>query len=183
MCAPALLGGLPSVKILPKTMRGIRGARARRAQVAVQRPDFPGDYFEGEMEIWEARHAVVDFDLRSDYDAMDEYLCAVVGQQFAKMVLHTQKNGKAFNLSRNFQCLFLDLNVVKQWPHVRPHWRRFRRRICDNCPACAHLGEPRYMVCSGCGVARYCSEQCQREHWPFHQKECLACQEQADAPR
>ena len=33
------------------------------------------------------------------------------------------------------------------------------------------------MVCSGCGVARYCSEKCQREHWPLHQEQCLACQE------
>ena len=36
--------------------------------------------------------------------------------------------------------------------------------------------EPRYMVCSGCGVARYCSEECQRLHWPCHQEECLAVQ-------
>ena len=34
------------------------------------------------------------------------------------------------------------------------------------------------MVCSGCGIARYCSEKCQREHWPLHQEECLAGQEQ-----
>ena len=32
------------------------------------------------------------------------------------------------------------------------------------------------LVVSGCGVARYCSEECQRLHWPRHQKECLAYQ-------
>ena len=25
---------------------------------------------------------------------------------------------------------------------------------------------------------QYCSEKCQREHWPFHQKNCLECQYQ-----
>ena len=28
------------------------------------------------------------------------------------------------------------------------------------------------MVCSGCGVARYCSEECQAADWPHHQHEC-----------
>ena len=68
------------------------------------------------------------------------------------------------------------MTTIKRWPRFRPHWRRFQRRLCHNCPACAHLGEPRYMVCSGCGMARYCSEECQREHWPRHQEECLAVQ-------
>ena len=40
-----------------------------------------------------------------------------------------------------------------------------------------HLTEPRYMVCSGCGMARYCSEECQRQHWPLHREQCMACQE------
>ena len=36
---------------------------------------------------------------------------------------------------------------------------------------------PRLLVCGGCGqgrgVGRYCSEDCQREHWPEHQKVCM----------
>ena len=75
------------------------------------------------------------------------------------------------------------LKGVGNWPRFRPYWRRVRRRVCAHCAKRADLSEPRYLVCSGCGKARYCSEACQREHWPFHQKECLACQEQADAPR
>ena len=82
-----------------------------------------------------------------------------------------------FGRTMDTACLRLRLTTIKRWPRLRPHWRRFQRRLCDNCPACAHLGEPRYMVCSGCGIARYCSEECQREHWPFHQAACLACRD------
>ena len=70
------------------------------------------------------------------------------------------------------------MTTIKRWPRIRPHWRRFQRRMCWNCPGCAHLGEPRLLVCSGCGLARYCDEDCQRAHWPLHQGECLAIQEQ-----
>ena len=124
----------------------------------------------------------------ADAMAIDQYIGAVVGLRFASMIAQKQVVLRAFNGQKRvvkvigkevtFQCRRLDLNTVLRWPRVRPHWRRFQRRLCHNCPACAHLGEPRYMVCSGCGVARYCSEQCQREHWPFHQKNCLECQYQ-----
>ena len=37
------------------------------------------------------------------------------------------------------------------------------------------------MVCGGCGegrgVGRYCSEDCQRAHWPEHQKPCMKLHE------
>ena len=62
--------------------------------------------------------------------------------------------------------------AVARWPRVKPHWRRFRRRLCTNCHNHAHLSEPRYLVCSACGVARYCSEACQAADWPTHQGEC-----------
>ena len=49
-----------------------------------------------------------------------------------------------------------------------------RRRVCTHCFKRAEPSEPRYLVCSGCGEARYCSEACQREHWAEHQKVCPA---------
>ena len=66
------------------------------------------------------------------------------------------------------------LRAVKKWPRVQPYWRRVRRRICLRCARQVDLSEPRFLVCSGCGDARYCSEECQREDWPVHQHKCTA---------
>ena len=66
------------------------------------------------------------------------------------------------------------LRAVKKWPRVQPYWRRVRRRICWRCYRQVDLSEPRFLVCSGCGDARYCSEECQREDWPVHQHKCTA---------
>ena len=56
----------------------------------------------------------------------------------------------------------------------RINWRRLRRRVCDYCGKQNDLSEPRLLVCSGCGVARYCSEACQAADWPTHQSMCCA---------
>ena len=66
------------------------------------------------------------------------------------------------------------LKGVGNWPRFRPYWRRVRRRVCAHCAKRADLSEPRYLVCSGCGDARYCSEACQRADWARHQKDCPA---------
>ena len=161
-------GGAP-VKVTAGLVNHIREARARSGH----------DAFEGEKEIWDARNAMaLDED---DGLALDQYIGTVVGMQFFRMLVIREIGGndpyrKAIGRTMDTACLRLRLTTVKRWPRLRPHWRRFRRRLCDNCPACAHLGEPRYMVCSGCGAARYCSEECQRLHWPQHQKKCLAVQ-------
>ena len=64
------------------------------------------------------------------------------------------------------------LLAMKRWPRIRPHWSRIRRRICDTCGKQVALSEPRFLVCGGCGVARYCCERCQERDWPHHQKWC-----------
>ena len=66
------------------------------------------------------------------------------------------------------------LKGIGNWPRFRPYWRRVRRRVCAHCFKRADLSEPRYLVCSGCGKARYCSEACQRLDWAEHQEECPA---------
>ena len=153
-----------SVKITAALVRKIREARARSGH----------DVFEGEEKIWDARNAMaLDED---DGLSLDQYIGAVVGTQFARMIMFKTIGGNAIGMSADSQYIRLSLKTVKSWPRVRPHWKRFRRRLCDYCPACAHLAEPRFLVCSGCGIMRYCSEECQREHWPVHQKECLKWQ-------
>ena len=68
------------------------------------------------------------------------------------------------------------LKAIKKWPRFRPYWHRVRRRVCARCFKRADLSEPRHLVCSGCGAARYCSEACQRKHWVKHQEDCPAGQ-------
>ena len=68
---------------------------------------------------------------------------------------------------------------IKDWPRVRKYWPRLRRRFCSYCGnGMFAVVAPRLMVCGGCGqgrgVGRYCSEDCQRAHWPEHQIVCPA---------
>ena len=69
------------------------------------------------------------------------------------------------------------METIVSWHRLRKHWPRMRRRICSFCGKRCDPSEPRLLVCGGCGegrgVARYCSEACQREHWPEHQKSCM----------
>jgi hypothetical protein len=46
-------------------------------------------------------------------------------------------------------------------------------RVCDNCTARHLEGTTSFKVCSACGLARYCSPECQLEHWrSTHKKSC-----------
>ena len=72
------------------------------------------------------------------------------------------------------------VDFIACWPRLRKDWSRMRRRICSYCGKgsldISVLSKPRLLVCGGCGegrgVARYCSEDCQRADWPEHQKQC-----------
>ena len=68
------------------------------------------------------------------------------------------------------------VKCMTRWPRLRKYWPRLRRRICTYCGACVDLSKPRFLVCGGCAegprVGRYCSDNCQREDWPEHQKAC-----------
>ena len=64
------------------------------------------------------------------------------------------------------------IRALERWPRLQPYWPRLRRRVCDNCASQVALSEPRYLVCGGCGVARYCCEECQRADWEWHHGYC-----------
>ena len=75
------------------------------------------------------------------------------------------------------ECLrAMERCATERWPLMRKYWPRLRRRICSSCGESVKLSEPRLLVCGGCstgrGVGRYCSEACQREHWPVHKTKC-----------
>ena len=81
--------------------------------------------------------------------------------------------------SRKYDCPEPERMVkcMMRWIRLRKYWPRLRRRICTYCGTSSlDLSKPRFLVCGGCaegrGVGRYCSEDCQREDWPEHQKVC-----------
>ena len=119
-----------------------------------------------DVKVHEAR---ITYGNGPDTRDLDEYLCAVIGNQFFNMTDYVLPGGDG-------RFLDVDEKAIRRWSRVRPHWRRFRRRICTRCPKYALLSEPRFLVCSGCGVARYCSESCQIADWPAHQGECRCYQ-------
>ena len=119
-----------------------------------------------DVKVHEAR---ITYGNGPDTRDLDEYLCAVIGNQFFNMTDYVLPGGDG-------RFLDVDERAIRRWSRVRPHWRRFRRRICTRCPKYALLSEPRFLVCSGCGVARYCSESCQIADWPAHQGECRCYQ-------
>ena len=119
-----------------------------------------------DVKVHEAR---ITYGNGPDTKDLDEYLCAVIGNQFFNMTDYVLPGGDG-------RFLDVDERAIRRWSRVRPHWRRFRRRICTRCPKYALLSEPRFLVCSGCGVARYCSESCQIADWPAHQGECRCYQ-------
>ena len=159
-------GNLRSVKICSGLVVGMRKSRSYQR----------GELFDGDTQIWAARDAIALNE--SDGDALDEYIGAVVGLQFPRMIGDKKTGGNLIGMLRSVDSQYarLSLKTVESWPRVRPHWKRFRRRLCDYCPACAHLAEPRFLVCSGCGRKRYCCEECQRAQWPAHQNDCLKWQ-------
>ena len=121
-----------------------------------------------DVKVHEAR---ITYGNGPDTKDLDEYLCAVIGNQFFKMTHYVLDGG-----CHDGRFLDVDERAIRRWPRVRPHWRRFRRRICTRCPKFALLSEPRFLVCSGCGVAHYCSESCQIADWPAHRMECMCYQ-------
>ena len=108
-----------------------------------------------------------------DFDKISSALAAVdltLDSEYSKLVLAARLRSEGKGA----------LKAIKKWPRIRPYWKRVRRRICVRCARQVDrsrkvdLSEPRYLVCSGCGDARYCSEACQRADWARHQKDCPA---------
>ena len=105
--------------------------------------------------------------------------CIKAAQNLHNAII-TDKND-ADNFS-DYMCLQRNdpqqmVKCMTRWPRLRKYWPRLRRRICVNCGTYTlDLSKPRFLVCGGCaegpGVGRYCSENCQAEHWPAHQDVC-----------
>lgn len=54
--------------------------------------------------------------------------------------------------------------------HAAPKQRGYR--ICDQCGAAETPSVPKFRLCGGCMTTQYCSQQCQKSHWPSHKPIC-----------
>jgi hypothetical protein len=161
-----------------------KSSRAPRRDFDVEAVDPDANDLNDEMRDFleiasETRAGVVIDD--ADADNFDEYYKLIVRNIFddaSKKILGEPTIGpqslKAL-MASGHQCDCL--RAIERWPRIRKYWPRVRRRICSACGKHSlDLSQPRFLVCGGCskgrGVARYCSEACQGEHWPEHKAHC-----------
>lgn len=45
-------------------------------------------------------------------------------------------------------------------------------RVCDQCGAVEQSSVVRFRLCGGCMTTQYCSQDCQKAHWPMHKTIC-----------
>ncbi|KAL6298354.1 hypothetical protein BKA93DRAFT_72474 [Sparassis latifolia] len=45
-------------------------------------------------------------------------------------------------------------------------------RVCDQCGTFEQPSTGRFRLCGGCMVTQYCSQECQKAHWPSHKTIC-----------
>jgi hypothetical protein len=159
---------LVGVKLSLREVRARACGDKRAAKKAAKRsytPVAPGEEPEDYLFLFGNGRVLT----QSDMDTINMHSVAYEGDEFIRqyirrMVISRFRSGGLPGAIR----------ALRKWPRVKPHWARIRRRICHCCYKEADLSEPRYLVCSGCGEARYCSEACQRASWPNHQKDCPA---------
>ena len=70
-----------------------------------------------------------------------------------------------------------DLKAASALQHgTNPHLRQSEPKNLSSCAACGTTTE-KLLQCSRCKVARYCSQQCQKNHWAQHKPLCIPPQE------
>ena len=166
---------LEALNLLPPAAERISVALAVAKAAAKAVPPKLGQFSPEGARFGKAINALMDAIVTDEDDGadFDEYVRRVPCR--ASKVTVTRRGTKY-----NYPLTVEEATVAKiaAWPRLRKYWPRLRRRICSCCgKGNLNLSEPRLLVCAGCGegrgVARYCSEACQREHWPEHQKSCM----------
>lgn len=54
-------------------------------------------------------------------------------------------------------------------------------RVCDQCGAVEQPTSARFRLCGGCMITQYCSQDCQKMHWPSHKQICQHTSKQVSA--
>ena len=155
---------LEALNLLPPAAERISVALAVAKAAAKAVPPKLGQFSPEGARFGKAINALMDAIVTDEVDGadFDEYVRSTSWQFVASKVTVEQAT----------------VAKIAAWPRLRKYWPRLRRRVCSCCgKGNLDLSKPRLPVCAGCGegrgVARYCSEACQREHWPEHQKSCM----------
>ncbi|KZT02259.1 uncharacterized protein LAESUDRAFT_815458 [Laetiporus sulphureus 93-53] len=61
-------------------------------------------------------------------------------------------------------------NYFSPPPHTPQKQRGYR--VCDQCGAVEQPSGSRFRLCGGCMTTQYCSQDCQKTHWPSHKAIC-----------
>ena len=166
---------LEALNLLPPAAERISVALAVAKAAAKAVPAKLGQFSPEGARFGKAINALMDAIVTDEDDGadFDEYVRSVPCKASKVTVA---RGGTKYNYPLTVEEA--TVTKIAAWPRLRKYWPRLRRRICSCCgKGNLDLSEPRLLVCAGCGegrgVARYCSEACQREHWPEHQKNCM----------
>ncbi|TDL20787.1 hypothetical protein BD410DRAFT_790458 [Rickenella mellea] len=75
---------------------------------------------------------------------------------------------------RNAQMAAVASYYSHPTPASHPHQMHKSRgyRQCDTCGAAEQPGLQKFRMCGGCMITQYCSQDCQKSHWPSHKAIC-----------
>ncbi|KAH6884338.1 hypothetical protein BKA70DRAFT_1205478 [Coprinopsis sp. MPI-PUGE-AT-0042] len=99
---------------------------------------------------------------------------------------HVQGQSKTQNILPMFRRLIVEaptldiyFNPTAANHNALPHSQKQRGyRICDNCGV-PETPAVKFRLCGGCMSGQYCSQDCQRAHWPSHKPICQHIGQQA----
>ena len=123
-----------------------------------------------------------------------EYLVSIFGKKMSEFMHSSEGDRQKWEASRNKDYVvvstlankhgckhileeYFQSQVDKMQPGSGLRMQPLDEIMCANCTPMIENGvavcEKRgTMVCSGCRLVKYCSQRCQKEHWPAHKVDC-----------